>query len=260
MAEFLSNIQPVILVGMMITLYSIENIYPYLKNPPDKKKHDRRNLGICIINFAVNALLSFGVLAVLNWTTENQSGVLNMTALPQWVEIIIGILAIDFGSYGVHNLSHSVPLLWRFHRVHHSDLYVNVTTSLRFHPVETILTQGIYQAAVISVMGISPLSFAIYGTIAIPLLILQHSNVKLPEWIEKHGRLIFSTPGWHKIHHSIYKPLTDSHFGDVFTFWDRIFRTWKPTRPEDIGYGLENFSEDNMHTVGYQMKVPFKNI
>jgi sterol desaturase/sphingolipid hydroxylase (fatty acid hydroxylase superfamily) len=97
----------------------------------------------------------------------------------------------------------------------------------------------------------------LYGAIALPLLIMQHSNVKWPDGLERVARLVFATPGWHKIHHCSEQPLTDSHFGDVFTFWDRIFGTWTPTKPEDIPYGLKEFARDDQHAVGYQMLVPF---
>ena len=258
MTETLANLQPVILIGMMIIMYGIENIFPYLRKAPNQKKHDLRNLGICLINFFVNGLVGTGVVLVAEWTTKNNFGLLNYVQLPFWSEIIIGILLIDFGSYGMHNLTHRIPLLWRFHRVHHSDLYLNSTSSIRFHPLETVLTQGIYLGTAILVFGISMPCFVLYGSIAIPLLIMQHSNTKWPDWLEKYGRYIFATPGWHKIHHSDDRIQTDSHFGDVFTFWDRLFGTSKPTRPEDISYGLKEFADDEKQTIGYQMLLPFK--
>ncbi len=258
MIELLANLQPLILVGMLILMYGIENMRPYLQKAPNQKQHDLRNAGMSLISFVINGLLSLGVLASVEWTASHQFGLLNQVNLPNWSEILIGLLLIDLGSYGVHNLSHRIPLLWRFHRVHHSDPNLNATSSLRFHPFEVVLTQGIYQATAVAVFGISMTTFIVYGSIALPLIILQHSNVKWPDWIEQPARYIIATPGWHKIHHSDDRPLTDSHFGDVFTFWDRIFGTWKPTRPEEVQFGLNELKEDSKQSIGYQMMLPFK--
>jgi sterol desaturase/sphingolipid hydroxylase (fatty acid hydroxylase superfamily) len=100
-------------------------------------------------------------------------------------------------------------------------------------------------------------SFILYGTLAVPLLILQHSNYKLPGWMEKYARIVFATPGWHKIHHSDHQPLTDSHYGDVFTFWDRLFGTWQPVQPEEIRFGLKDFEGDERQKALYLLKSPF---
>ena len=155
MIELLANLQPLILVGMLILMYGIENMRPYLQKAPNQKQHDLRNAGMSLISFVINGLLGLAVLASVEWTAANQFGILNQITLPNWVEIILGVLLIDLGSYGMHNLSHRIPLLWRFHRVHHSDPNLNATSSLRFHPFEVVLTQGIYQAAAVVLFGIS---------------------------------------------------------------------------------------------------------
>jgi sterol desaturase/sphingolipid hydroxylase (fatty acid hydroxylase superfamily) len=148
-------------------------------------------------------------------------------------------------------------MLWSFHRVHHSDISLNTSSSLRFHPFEVIYSQGLYFCVAIVLFGVSMTSFIIYGTIALVLVITQHSNIRFPNWFEKYGRYIFSTPGWHKIHHSNERRLTDSHYGDVFTFWDRIFGTWHDVGPEEINYGLKEFADPKKQRAGYQLGLLF---
>lgn len=257
MLQTLSQLQPVILLVMLVVMYNLERWMPYLNSPQNKRRHDGQNLILTLISFIVNGALSILVVGVLEWTQKNQWGLLHLSGIPQWMKVIAGIFLIDLGGYLFHNLQHKAPILWRFHRVHHSDPYLNATSSLRFHPLDVVLAQGLFPCLWIPLMGITMTSFILYGTLALPLLILQHSNYKMPGWVEKYGRLLFSTPGWHKIHHSDEQALTDSHYGDVFTFWDRIFGTWKPVRPEEIQYGLKEFSREDQHRAGYLLKSPF---
>ncbi|WP_179414676.1 sterol desaturase family protein [Mucilaginibacter sp. E4BP6] len=259
MIEFLGNIQPIILLFMLVLMYSIENIFPYLEKPDRPAQHYKRNYGTSVISFVVNALMGAIVVMAIVTANHKQIGLLNLVNIPKYAKIIIGILLFDFGSYLTHNLQHRIPLLWRFHRVHHSDFHLNSSSSLRFHPVDVIVSQCIYQSLGAIVIGLPVSAFVIYGTIAIPLLIMQHSNVRLPQNVERVACLIFATPCWHKIHHSTEQPLTDSHYGDVFSLWDRLFGTWGYTKPHEIKYGLDEFKSNEQHQVWYLLKSPVKN-
>lgn len=257
MIETLMNLQPLLLIAMLMIMYSLESFKPYLAKPVNKKKHDLNNLAINLISFAINGLLSVVVVSTVMYTDTHHLGLLNLVNLPPGVELVAGVLLIDFGSYMLHNLQHKTPLLWRFHQVHHSDPNLNTTSALRFHPLDVMLSQAIYPCIWVPLMGISVTSFVIYGTIALPLLVMQHSNVRFPGWLEKYGRFIISTPGWHKIHHSDDQKFTDSHYGDVFTFWDRIFGTWHKVQPDEIQYGLDGLKESRHHSVKGQLLMPF---
>lgn len=258
MVETLSTLQPLLLVGLLVLMYNLESFMPYLAKPANKRRHDLHNFGISFIAFAVNGLIGSGVVFIVLYTSEHQLGLFNQIVMPTAAETILGILLIDFGSYCLHNLQHKTPFLWRFHRVHHSDPNLNTSSVLRFHPVDVALTQGIFYCIWIPLLGISMASFVIYGCLALPLLVMQHSNIRFPNWLEKYGRLVFSTPGWHKIHHSDEQRYTDSHYGDVFTLWDRIFGTHHAVQPEEISYGLKEFRSDEHHTVKGQLLMPLK--
>ena len=260
MIELLANFQPLLLVVLLVLMYSLESFRPYLEKPANKRRHDWHNFIISFISFAVNGLISGVVVFMVLYTAEHQLGLFNWVVLPNLLEIVLGILLIDFGSYCLHNVQHKVPFLWRFHRVHHSDTNLNASSTLRFHPVDTVLSQGIFYCLWIPLMGISMTSFVIYGCLALPLLVVQHANVRFPEWLEKYARFVFSTPGWHKIHHSDEQRYTDSHYGDVFTFWDRIFGTHHAVKPDEISYGLKEFKSDEHHTVKGQLLMPLKHV
>lgn len=258
MIELLAEIQPIVLIVMLIVMYGVENLFPYLTKPANRNSQDLRNFSLSILAFLLNGVLGLIVVMVLEVTTAHNWGLLNQFALPVPVKVIAGILLFDFGSYLTHNLQHKVPFFWRFHSVHHSDLHLSSSSALRFHPMDVVVAQCLYQCVGVLLIGMSPAAFIIYGSIAIPLLVLQHSNVKLPDWLESSFRLVFATPGWHKIHHSSYQQETDSHYGDVFTFWDRIFGTWGQKKPHEIRYGLDEFKEDRQQKVGYLIVNPFK--
>lgn len=255
-----SNVQPLIILAMLVIMYSIENVSPYLPKPANRKKHDLRNYLLSFINLVINGGLAFGVVAAVTYADQHHMGLLRYIPLSTAPAVILGILLIDLGSYTLHIMQHKVPMFWSFHRVHHSDPNLTSSSSLRFHPFDTILSQGIWQAIWFPLMGIPLASIIIYGTFFLPLFIMQHSNVKLPDAVEKYGRYIFSTPGWHKIHHAADQKYTDSHYGDFFTFWDRIFGTWTPVDPKNIEYGLHEFNTDTQHTTGYLLGVPFKHL
>lgn len=259
MIELLGEIQPFVLIGMLILMYSIENFFPYLKKPDRSGQHDLRNFGTSLISFFVNAAMGTLVVMVVVATEEHQWGILNQVNIPEYAKVIIGVLLFDFGSYLTHNLQHKVPFLWRFHRVHHSDYHLNTSSSLRFHPVDVVVAQCLYQSIGAVLIGMSVTTFVIYGTIALPLLIMQHSNVRFPNWFERVFSILIATPGWHKIHHSADQRETDSHYGDVFTLWDRMFGTWGYKKPHEIEYGLTEFKRNEQHSIWYLLKSPFKN-
>ncbi len=260
MLQTLSDIQPLIIIFMLLVMYGVENVWPYLAKPANKKKHDGRNYLLALISFIINGAASFLVVMVIAKTTENHFGLLHLLPAAPVTKIILGIFLIDFGSYCGHVLSHKVSFLWVSHRVHHSDPNLDSSSTLRFHPFDVIYAQCIWQCIWFSLMGITAESFIIYGTFFLPLFICQHSNVKFPAWFEKYARYLISTPGWHKIHHAADQRYTDSHYGDFFTIWDRIFGTWHPVQPEEVQYGLYAFKEDKQHSVGYLLSVPFKKL
>ena len=153
---------------------------------------------------------------MLNLIRQNEWGLLNIFPVSQSITIFIGILLIDLDGYAGHIVVHKIPLFWRFHRVHHSDNELDSTSSLRFHPFE-ILFQLVWRTVTFTALGISLASFVIYLTFSIPLLFVQHANIRFPKRFERLAGWVLVTSSWHKVHHSDEQQYTDSHYSNVFT-------------------------------------------
>jgi sterol desaturase/sphingolipid hydroxylase (fatty acid hydroxylase superfamily) len=146
------------------------------------------------------------------------------------------------------------------HRVHHSDNLVDSTSSLRLHPIE-VLFQVSWRTIAFALLGIPFASVVILFTIFLPLLFIQHANIRFPVWLEKPLSVIFVTSSWHKVHHSDEQRYTDSHYGNTFTFWDRIFGTYhKKVAIDQLKWGLSDLKNDRDQTVKSQLTLPFKKL
>jgi sterol desaturase/sphingolipid hydroxylase (fatty acid hydroxylase superfamily) len=158
---------------------------------------------------------------------QNGWGLLNWLALPGWLSALIAMLLLDLAIYGQHVMFHKVPLLWRLHRMHHADTEIDVTTGLRFHPIEILLSMLI-KFAVIAALGASPLAVLLFEIILNAASLFNHSNIRLPEKLDAGLRLILVTPDMHRVHHSVERAETDSNYGFNVPWWDRMFGTYRP--------------------------------
>lgn len=180
--------------------------------------------------------------------------------IPYWMKLILGVILYDFCTYWIHRASHKVPLLWRLHRVHHSDTTMDSTTTFRFHPFELILvyqTGNIFTAAI---FGTDVNALFLYYFLVSIFFFLEHSNLNYPKWINKTVGLVFVMPDHHRVHHQQNQFYTDSNFADIFILWDRFFGTFKMIDPQKIKYGLKEFDSDEKQTFWYLMKSPLINI
>jgi sterol desaturase/sphingolipid hydroxylase (fatty acid hydroxylase superfamily) len=173
----------------------------------------------------------------------NGLGLLNQFALPAWLAVTVAIVALDLIIYAQHVLFHAAPWLWRLHRVHHSDVAVDVTTGVRFHPGEILLSMLVKLAAVI-LLGAPALGVMLFEIILNATAMFSHSNIRLPGWLDRIARVLLVTPDMHRVHHSIAPRETDSNFGFNLALWDRLFGTYR-ARPaaghEAMTLGLAAF-------------------
>ena len=193
----------------------------------------------------------------LAWSEANSFGLLHRLLGQSALAVVIGIFVVDLSLYTAHVLMHKVPTFWRFHRVHHADTELDSSSGLRQHPLEAVFTTTIL-VIIPPVLGVSLVSSAVYTTLALPWFFLNHSNVKYPEWFERGGSLLMSTPNWHRVHHSAYQPETDSNYGCLFTIWDRVFGTARRVQVERIQFGLEMFRDASEQTIAELLKMPFR--
>lgn len=172
--------------------------------------------------------LTVGALAVQTalWAQQRQWGVFAFLSLPVWANIVLSILVLDFAIYLQHVCSHRVPLLWRLHAVHHTDLDLDVTTGLRFHPVEILLSM-LYKALWVFCLGAHPTAVLAFEVILNATAQFTHSNLALPVSVDRWLRFVLVTPDVHRIHHSVVPVETNANFGFAVPWWDRLCRTYR---------------------------------
>jgi sterol desaturase/sphingolipid hydroxylase (fatty acid hydroxylase superfamily) len=199
--------------------------------------------------------VGFGVLAgSRGW------GLFNLVSLPAWFEVTLAVILLDLAIYWQHILFHYVPVLWRFHRMHHADLDLDVTTGARFHPIEVFLSFGIKFVVVVSI-GAPPLSVLMFEVLLNATSLFNHSNLRLPPRIERLVRLFIVTPDMHRVHHSIVSRETNSNFGFNLPWWDRFFRTYRP-QPEAghtaMTLGVDRFDDLKELRLDKMLTQPFR--
>jgi sterol desaturase/sphingolipid hydroxylase (fatty acid hydroxylase superfamily) len=162
--------------------------------------------------------------------------------------------------YWWHRLNHRIPFLWRFHRMHHSDPRMDVTTANRFHIGEIALS-SILRLPVIALLGLQLWELALYELAMFSVVQLHHANVALPGWLDRALRWIIVTPFMHKVHHSRWRPETDSNYSSLFSFWDRLFRTFRlRDDPRTLRLGLDEFDSPKDHTLVGLLATPIRRV
>jgi sterol desaturase/sphingolipid hydroxylase (fatty acid hydroxylase superfamily) len=204
------------------------------------------NLGLLVLNtFIVRLLFPLAGVGMAFIAETNGWGVFNLVSAPTWAAIPAAVLLLDLTLYGQHVMFHAVPVLWRMHRMHHADLEFDVTTGLRFHPGEIVVSMLIKLAAVL-VLGAVPIAVLIFEVALNATSMFNHGNVRLPASLDRMLRLVVVTPDMHRVHHSIDRHETDSNFGFNVPCWDRLFGTYRdqPALGHDrMTIGIDRFRE-----------------
>ena len=187
-------------------------------------------------------------------------GLLNAIAMPAWLSLVIGVVALDLGNYAQHRLAHAVPLLWRFHQIHHSDLDVDCGTSLRHHPGEALLSQAVVLTTIV-VVGVPPLAVLVGLSLAAVASVFNHGNIALPRRIDAVLRWLVVTPDMHRIHHSVRRDESNANFANLLPWWDRLFATYRHAPHVDqrqMTLGLERAPMQSDVTLWKLLRMPFE--
>jgi sterol desaturase/sphingolipid hydroxylase (fatty acid hydroxylase superfamily) len=190
---------------------------------------------------------------------ERGWGLLNSVAFPYWLEVAAGVLVLDLAIYLQHVMFHAIPTLWRLHMMHHADLDIDVTTGLRFHPIEIVLSMGI-KIMVVTLLGPPALAVLIFEVLLNATSMFSHSNIRLPLTVDRILRLLVVTPDMHRVHHSVILRETNSNFGFNLPWWDRLLGTYKdqPAKGHDaMTIGLSQFRDPNRLTLFHLVVLPF---
>jgi sterol desaturase/sphingolipid hydroxylase (fatty acid hydroxylase superfamily) len=193
------------------------------------------------------------------YMAEHGLGLLNQYPVPFWLSLLLTIVLLDAKAYIVHRLLHSVPWLWRLHKIHHTDLDYDVTTGLRFHPVESLVTMG-STLLVIAALGAPPVAVVVYEILFISTALFNHGNIHLPRRLDELLRLGLVTPDMHRIHHSAEVRETNSNYSGVFSVWDRAFGTYTrdPAAGQDgMVMGLAEYRDASQLNLYRLLIMPF---
>lgn len=245
--------------GIFFCVAVFEAFLPRRKRTLTRFLRWRINLGIIAVNtLIVRFLLPAAAIAVAAAATKSGWGLLNYAGLPYPVAVLVGVLFLDLVIYIQHLMFHAVPLLWRLHMVHHADLDIDVTTGLRFHPIEIILSMVIKMAAVAAI-GPPVLAVLIFEILLNGVAMFNHGNIRLPAIVDRYLRLIVVTPDMHRVHHSVVIRETNSNFGFNFPWWDRIFGTYR-SQPaaghKGMTIGLSQFRKSRDLTLPRLLLLP----
>jgi len=222
----------------------------------ERRRHVLRNLG-CLALIIVFADIVFGQLLLRTYSllAAVPAGLLTPLELHWSVQLAFGIVALDLLVYGWHRLTHAVPLLWRLHRVHHTDTHLDVTTAARFHPLETCANIALV-VGVLMALGI-PLWVELARTLVVqPLLMAQHANVDMGGRWERALRWLLVTPALHRLHHSPLRAEHDANYGQIFSCWDRWLGTLRAPPSAAGRVGLDGFEADRWQSVAGMMATP----
>lgn len=258
-----------ILIGFVMLLLLAEATWPRRKHHLGKAQRWRTHLGFVLVNLpvergvqAVIFLIVYG--SISGWTGGNlmtapDFGLLQMVAWPIWLKITIAVVLLDLAVWGQHYLTHKIPILWRLHRVHHADPDFDMSTALRFHPIEIALSM-LFKMAMALALGASLLAIIIFELLLSLLPLFNHANLALPRWLDSILRLVIVTPDMHRVHHSTIAQETNSNFGFCFSFWDRlagVYRAQPASGHRDMTIGLDEYQDAGPRRFGWSMKLPF---
>ncbi|MEK7232536.1 MAG: sterol desaturase family protein [Elusimicrobiota bacterium] len=218
------------------------------------------NLGIVFLNtLVVYWLFPVTAVGLAALSQERSWGLLNNFPLPAAPALILGVVSMDLAIYLQHVMFHAVPILWRLHRVHHVDLDFDVTTGLRFHPLEIALSMLI-KLAVVVMLGPSPIAVLVFEILLNGTAMFNHGNIRIPQSVDRALRLFVVTPDMHRVHHSILVRETNSNFGFNLPWWDRLFGTYRsqPTAGhEGMTIGISDFRDRRRWSLPWMLALPF---
>ncbi len=249
-----------VFAGVLLIMICLEFILPRKKRTQPRTHRWLTNAAIVVLD-TVALRLVVPVLAVgfAGLATENGWGLFNLVALPGWLEILLAILILDMLIYAQHVATHHIPILWRFHKVHHVDRDIDVMTALRFHPVE-ILASMAYKIICVLLLGPAALAVIVFEILLNASAMFNHANVYLPERLDAAMRRLIVTPDMHRVHHSTVIAETNSNYGFFLSVWDRLFGTYiaEPAAGhEGVIIGLAEHQDARPNAIIWSMLLPF---
>ncbi|QDU82334.1 Fatty acid hydroxylase superfamily protein [Polystyrenella longa] len=247
--------------GVLLVMATWEFLGPRRKLSAAKGPRWASNLTLVALNTIVSrVIMPITAVAAAIYCESHSWGLLHLVNWPVWLEVMMGVVVLDFAIYLQHVLFHAVPVLWRLHLVHHADLDIDVTTGLRFHTFE-ILLSALLKLAVVVILGPSALTVVIFEVLLNATSMFNHSNVVLPSWLDRILRCFVVTPDMHRVHHSVIRRETNSNYGFNLPWWDFLLGTYRD-QPieghEGMTIGLSHLREEQqVDRLPGMLKLPF---
>jgi sterol desaturase/sphingolipid hydroxylase (fatty acid hydroxylase superfamily) len=247
-------------IGVFLAVALGEVIAPRRPLTTDKQQRWLANLSLVAVNtLVVRLLLPVLPVGMAVMARGRGFGLLQAAALPSWLQILLALVSLDLAIYLQHRLFHAWPLLWRLHRMHHTDLDIDVTTGNRFHPLEIVISM-LLKVGVVALLGAPPLAVVVFEAVLNATSQFNHGNLSLPLPLDRWLRLVLVTPDMHRVHHSIIPRETDSNFGFNIPLWDRLFGSYR-AQPEaghlGMTIGLKAYRDPAKLTLGRLLLQPF---
>ena len=255
-----------VFAGIFLLMALVELALPKRTLIVSKGRRWLTNVGISVVASVLLRLMAalavpVAAVAAAFYAQENGIGLLNNVAWPEWVKIVLALVALDLAIWAQHLASHKIPILWRLHKVHHADRDIDVTTAVRFHPVEIALSM-LWKIVVVMPLGASPLAVFLFEVILNGCAMFNHANIDLPGWLDRVIRIFVVTPDMHRVHHSVQRREHDSNYGFNLSVWDRLFRTYT-AQPEGghqgMTIGLTPYQSEEPTRFGWSLCLPFRN-
>ncbi len=247
-------------LGILALMATLEGLWPRRTREQTRLRRWATNMGMVVIDtLALRLVFSVLAVGVAAMATERGWGLFGLLNWPVWLEIVLSVILLDLLIYGQHVASHRIPLLWRFHRVHHTDRDFDVTTALRFHPAEIVFSMGVKFAGIV-LLGAPALAVFIFEVLLNGAAMFNHANLGIPAKLDRFLRQVIVTPDMHRVHHSVVQRETDSNFGFCLSAWDRLFRTYRaqPEAPHDqMQIGLAEFQDNSPGKLWWSLWLPF---
>lgn len=255
-----SSHRSLILIGGITIFWLIENTFPLFQMQYKKWHHAGINIFFTITTIIVNFVLAFILIKTAAWTTENHFGILQLLPeIPLWLYTIIGLLLLDLiGAYLAHFVQHKIKFLWRFHLIHHTDTWIDTTTANRHHPGESVI-RFVFTTLGVLIVGSPMWMVFLYQSLSVVASQFNHANLSLPRKLDNFLSYFIVSPNMHKVHHHYMLPYTDSNYGNIFSIWDRLFKTFTTLPKEDLIYGVDTHMAPNENNkLRNLLQIPFQ--
>ena len=250
-----------IFIGLLVLMLALEAAFPKREAALARRDRWPANVGVQLINTLVLRLLfPAAAVGIALWAEQRHWGVFADSSWPALLVYFICLLVLDLAVFGQHVLSHHWPWLWRLHRMHHSDVHLDVTTALRFHPAE-ILVSMLWKGLVVTLLGAPPVAVLWYEVMLSACALFNHANWAIAPTFDRWLRCVVVTPDMHRIHHSVLVHETNSNYGNSIVLWDRLVGSYR-AQPEaghrGMSIGLQQFRGKLDSRLGAILLQPFR--